>query len=85
MTVIRAPGAVETRTPTLVPVLGCRRVTDAEPVSGGGGGDVEGAGVGGAVAAIGALCGADEQPTTATMATIAAPAAAFNLWAPQAI
>jgi hypothetical protein len=69
----------------LVPVLGCRRVTDAEPVSGGGGDDVAGAGVVGAVAAMGAVCGAREQPTTAAMATIAAPAAAFKLWAPQAI
>jgi hypothetical protein len=34
---------------------------------------------------MGAVCGADEQPTTVTMATIAAPAAVFNLWAPQAI
>ena len=65
-TVIRAPGAVETLTPTLVPVLGCRRVTEAEPVSGGGGDDVAGAGVGGAVAAMGAACGADEQPATVT-------------------
>jgi hypothetical protein len=85
MTVIRAPGAVETRTPTLVPVPGCRGVTDAEPVSGGGGDDVAGAGAGWAVAAIGAVCGAGEQPATATMTTIAAPTAAFNLWAPQAI
>jgi hypothetical protein len=37
------------------------------------------------VAAIGAVCGADEQPTTASVATIAAPAAAFKIWAPQAI
>jgi hypothetical protein len=34
---------------------------------------------------MGAVCGADEQPATVTMAMIAAPAAAFNLWAPQAI
>jgi hypothetical protein len=46
---------------------------------------VAGAGVVGAVAAMGAVCGAREQPTTAAMATIAAPAAAFKLWAPQAI
>jgi len=39
-TVIFAPGAVETRTPTVVPVMGCRLVTDAVLVSGGGGGEV---------------------------------------------
>ncbi len=36
-TVIRAPGKVDTWTPTVVPVLGCFRVTDAVLVSGGGG------------------------------------------------
>jgi hypothetical protein len=44
--VIRAPGAVDTWTPTLVPVLGCFRVTDAVLVSGGGGGEVVGVGDG---------------------------------------
>ena len=44
MTVILAPGAVTTETPTLVPVRGCRRVTDAVPVSGAGGGEVVGVG-----------------------------------------
>jgi hypothetical protein len=69
----------------LVPVLGCRRVTDAVPVSGGGGEEVVRAGVGEAVAAMGAVCGADEQPTTATMTTIAPPTAVFNLRARQGI
>jgi hypothetical protein len=44
-TVILAPGAVDTWTPTLVPVTGRRFVTEAVLVSGGGGG----AGVGDAV------------------------------------
>jgi hypothetical protein len=65
--------------------MGCRRVTDAVPVSGGGGDEVAGAAVGGAVAAMGAVCGADEQPAAANMTAIAAPAAVFNLWAPQRI
>jgi hypothetical protein len=34
--VIRAFGMVETKTPTLVPTMGCLRVTDALDVSGGG-------------------------------------------------
>jgi hypothetical protein len=38
MTVILACGAVTTDTPTLVPVRGCREVTDAVLVSGAGGG-----------------------------------------------
>jgi len=42
-TVIRAPGAVDTWTPTLVPVMGWLRVTDAMLVSGAGG---EGVGAG---------------------------------------
>jgi hypothetical protein len=50
------------------------------PVSGTGGGEVAGAGMG-AAAAMGAGCGADEHPVTVIMATIAAPAAALNLWA----
>jgi hypothetical protein len=45
-TVIRAPGKVDTWTPTVVPVLGCFRVTDAVPVSEGGGGEVVGVGDG---------------------------------------
>ena len=45
-TVIRAPGAVDTWTPTLVPVLGRLRVTDAVLVSGAGGGEVAGVGDG---------------------------------------
>ena len=45
-TLIRAPGAVDTWTPTVVPVLGCFRVTDAVLVSGGGGGEVVGVGDG---------------------------------------
>jgi len=45
-TVIRAPGAVDTWTPTVLPVLGCFRVTDAVLVSGGGGGEVVGVGDG---------------------------------------
>jgi hypothetical protein len=45
-TVIRALGAVDTWTPTLLPVLGCFRVTDAVLVSGAGGGEVVGDGVG---------------------------------------
>ena len=48
-TVIRASGAVDTWTPTLVPATGRRFVTDAVLVSGGGGGAVVGAGVGDAV------------------------------------
>ena len=48
MTVILACGAVTTETPTLVPVRGCRRVTDAVLVSGAGGGAAVGVG-GGAV------------------------------------
>ena len=48
-TVILAPGAVETRTPTVVPVMGCRLVTDAVLVSGGGGGEVVCVGAGDAV------------------------------------
>ena len=39
MTVILACGAVTTETPTLVPVRGCRRVTDAVLVSRAGGGE----------------------------------------------
>jgi hypothetical protein len=45
-TVILAPGAVDTWTPTLVPVLGRLRVTDAVLVSGAGGGEVVGVGDG---------------------------------------
>jgi hypothetical protein len=45
-TVIRAPGKVDTWTPTVVPVLGCFRVTDAVLVSGAGGGEVVGVGDG---------------------------------------
>ena len=45
-TVIRAPGAVDTWTPTMVPVRGCFRVTDAVLVSGAGGGEVVGVGDG---------------------------------------
>jgi hypothetical protein len=45
-TVILAPGAVDTWTPTLVPVLGRLRVTDAVLVSGAGGGEVVGVGEG---------------------------------------
>jgi len=45
-TVIRAPGAVDTCTPTLVPLMGCFRVTDAVLVSGAGGGEVVGDGAG---------------------------------------
>ena len=48
-TVILAPGAVDTWTPTLVPVTGRRFVTDAVLVRGGGGGAAVGAGVGDAV------------------------------------
>jgi hypothetical protein len=44
--VIRAPGAVDTWTPTVVPVMGCFRVTDAVLVSGAGGGEVVGVGDG---------------------------------------
>jgi len=43
-TVIRAPGAVDTWTPTVVPVRGCFRVTDAVLVSGAAGGEVVGVG-----------------------------------------
>jgi hypothetical protein len=43
---IRAPGAVDTWMPTLLPVLGCFRVTDAALVSGAGGGEVVGVGDG---------------------------------------
>jgi len=43
-TVIRAPGVVDTWTPTLVPVMGWLWVTDSVLVSGAGGG--EGVGVG---------------------------------------
>ena len=46
MTVIRAPGAVDTWTPTVVPVRGCFRVTDAVLVRGAGGGEVVGVGDG---------------------------------------
>jgi hypothetical protein len=46
MTVILACGAVTTETPTLVPVRGCRRVTDAVLVSGAGGGEAVGVGDG---------------------------------------
>jgi hypothetical protein len=49
MTVIRAPGDVETETPTLLPVRGCIRVTDAVPVSGAGEGEEMGEGLGEAV------------------------------------
>ena len=52
-TVIRAPGAVDTLTPTVVPALGCFRVTDAVLVSGGGGGEVVGVGDGALVDAEG--------------------------------
>ena len=45
-TVIRAPAAVDTWTPTLVPVMGWLRLTDAVLVSGGGGGEVVGVGAG---------------------------------------
>jgi hypothetical protein len=45
-TVIRAPGAVDTWTPTVEPVRGCFRVTDALLVSGAGGGEVVGVGDG---------------------------------------
>src|SRR5215813_10521333 len=45
-TVILAPGAVTTETPTLVPVRGCFRVTVAVPVSGGRRGEAAGAGDG---------------------------------------
>ena len=44
--VIRAPGAVDTCTPTLVPVRGCFRVTNAVLVSGAAGGEVVGVGDG---------------------------------------
>ena len=46
MAVIRACGAVTTETPTLVPVRGCFRVTDAVLVSGAGGGEAVGVGDG---------------------------------------
>jgi hypothetical protein len=46
MAVILACGAVTTETPTLVPVRGCRRVTEALLVSGGGGGEAVGVGDG---------------------------------------
>jgi hypothetical protein len=45
MTVILACGAVTTETPTLVPVRGCRRVTDAVLVSRAGRGAAVGVGV----------------------------------------
>ena len=45
-TVILAPGAVMTETPTLVPVRGCFRVTVALLVSGAGGGEAVGVGDG---------------------------------------
>jgi hypothetical protein len=90
MALIRAPGNVTTEMPTLVPVTGCRRVTDAVPVSGAGGGEAVGVGVGDAVgeaaAAMGAAAGADEQSATASTTKIAIPAAAINLctWPPRA-
>jgi hypothetical protein len=74
---MRAPGAVDTRTPTLASVLGCRRVTDAFAASGAGG-EAVGVEVGEAVAATDATCGVDEQPATASTAAIAAPAATIN-------
>jgi hypothetical protein len=54
--VIRAFGTVETKMPTLVPTVGCLRVTDAVDVSGGAGvgvGVAEGVGV-----AVAATCAA---------------------------
>ena len=85
MTVILAPGAVATLTPTLVPVRGCRWVTDAVPVSGAGGGEAVGVGVGEAlvVAAVGAVWGPDEQPATASRIATAAPAAINPRACPQ--
>jgi hypothetical protein len=46
MAVILACGAVAIEAPTLVPVRGCRRVSDAVLVSGGGGGEAVGVGDG---------------------------------------
>jgi hypothetical protein len=89
MTEIRAPGKVTTETPTLVPVRGCRRVTDAVPVRGVGEGEAVGEGVGDAVdeawvaGAAGAVRGADEQPAAASAAATATatPMAAAGRWA----
>lgn len=60
-TVILAPGAVDTWTPTLVPVTGRRFVTDALLVSGSGGGEAVGVGVGEAVG---------EAPVVAAMGAV---------------
>jgi hypothetical protein len=66
-TVIRAPGAVDTWTPTVVPALGCFRVTYAVLVSGAGGGEVVGVGDG-------ALVDAEGVPTLAVGLDFGGPA-----------
>lgn len=73
-TVIRAPGAVDTWTPTLVPVMGWLRVTDAVLVSGTGGG--EGAGVGDDAGELEALVGAGIMPAPAVGLGFGDPATA---------
>lgn len=66
-TVIRAPGTVDTRTPTVLPVRGCFRVTDAVLVSGAAGGEVVGVGDG-------ALVDAEGVPTLAVGVDFGDPA-----------
>ena len=71
-TVIRAPAAVDTWTPTLVPVMGWFRLTDAVLVSGGGGGEVVGVGDGAGELEI--LVGAGIAPTPAVGLDLGGPA-----------
>lgn len=85
-TVIRAFGVVDTKTPTLVPMIGCLWVTDAAAVRAAGVGVAMAVAVGVVVAVaapVGAVGCVVVQPTAASTTATVAPVALVNLWACQ--